>query len=237
MLKEHNILRHRANLLLLILIVLSGCTTIKSNVYQSSSALAPPLSSKVLILPPDVVVSLKNAGGNNEPRADWSEETQSNLQNAIIGYMFENGVEAVPYKAKVIRDEHIDVLRQAMVMMDGVEFSQRGGGIGSDRFYALSSDSKEKLEAFGADFVLIVALRSEVASGGRQAVAILGALAGATVTTSSAQFRAAIFDLRDGQLSWANFDAAALSDIGNVVNAGGEKWGVAVNHILSGFPL
>ena len=222
---------------LISLLVATGCATVTSNVYQSASAMSPPFSSKILILPSDVVISLKNAGGNNEPRADWSEQTQSNLQEAIIGYMFENGVEAIPYGSSRLEDGHVNVLRQAMVMMDGVELSQKGGGIGSERFYALSADSRVKLEGFGADYVLIVALRSEVASGGRQAVAILGALAGAAVSTSSAQFRAAIFDLRDGQLAWANFDAAALSDIGNVVNAGEEKWAVAVSHILSEFPL
>jgi hypothetical protein len=218
-------------------LLIASCATVTSNVYHSASGLTPPLSSKVLIFPPDAIIYLKNAGGNNEPRADWSEQVQNDLVQAVIGYMFENGIEAVPYGDTKLSDEHIDVLRQATVMMDGVELSQKGGGIGSERLYALSRDQIQKLSGFGADYLLIVALRSEVASGGRQAVAVLGALAGATVTTSSAQFRAAVFDLRDGQLTWANVDAAALADIGNVVKANDDKWEKAVNHILSEFPL
>jgi hypothetical protein len=216
---------------------LVSCATVTSNVYHSSSSMTPPLSSKVLIFPPDAIVNLKNAGGSSEPRADWSEQVQSDLTDALIGYMFENGIEAVPYGSNKLSDNHIDVLRQATVMMDGVELSQRGGGIGSQRLYALSQNQLDKLEQFDADYLLIVALRSDVASGGRQAVAVLGALAGAVVETSSAQFRAAVFDLRDGQLAWANVDAQALSDIGNVVRADDAKWEKAIDHILSEFPL
>ena len=218
-------------------IFLTSCATVTSNVYHSASSMTPPLSSKVLIFPPDAVVNLKNAGGSSEPRADWSEQVQSALTDAVVNYMFENGIEAIPYGSNTVSDQHIDVLRQATVMMDGVELSQRGGGIGSQRLYALSQDQLDKLDSYGADYLLIVALRSDVASGGRQAVAILGALAGAVVETSSAQFRAAVFDLRDGQLAWANVDAQALSDIGNVVTANETGWERAIDHILSEFPL
>ena len=220
-----------------IIVGLAGCATVTSQVFHSPSSLTPPLSSKVLIFPPDVTIYLKNAGGNNEPRADWSGEVRKNLGTAITGYMFENGIQAVPYQQEQLKDEHIDVLRQATVMMDGVELSQRGGGIGSQRLYALSRDQIQKLTNFGADYLLVIALETEVASGGRQAVAFLGALAGATVTTSSARFRATLFDLRDGQLAWANVDSSALADIGNVVKANDEKWEKAVSHILSEFPL
>jgi len=221
----------------IILAALASCATITSHVYQSHSSRTPPLSFMVLVFPPEVIINLKNAGGMSEPRADWSSVVQQNLTGAIIEYMYENGIEGVRYGQNSLSDSHIYLLRQGTVMMDGVELSQRGGGIGSRRFYALSEGQIKKLSSFGVNYLLIVALTAEVASGGRQAVAILSALAGTTVSTSSSQFRAAIFDLRDGQLAWANMDTASLGDLGNVVKADREEWGKAVEHILKEFPL
>lgn len=228
-------------LIIPISLILTGCATITTNVYHSPTSLVPPISSSLLVLPPDVIIYLKNAGGNNEPRADWSEQVQSNLNEAITEYMFENGIRVVSYPSERIVDEHIDVLRQANVMMDALELSQQQGegttGIGGDRLYALGKGSRDQLSGFGADYVLITSLRTEVASGGRQALAVLSALGGVAISTSSARFRAGIFDLRDGQVTWANFDLEALSDIGNVVKADREEWSRAVQHILSEFPL
>ena len=222
---------------LYLLLFITGCATVTSNIYHSPSGRTPPLSSKILILPSDVAIYVKTAGGSNELRADWSKNVRENLGQSISNFMFENGVQLVPYASQQIQDEHVGVLRQATVMMDAIELMQRQTGIGAERHYALGEGSIQALADFEADYVLVTALRTEIASGGRQVVALLGAFSGATITTSSAQFRAAIFDLRDGQLTWANFDPHALSDVGNLTTATEEDWTQATEHILSEFPL
>ena len=223
---------------LLAALSLAGCTTVASNIYHSPTGQPPPLTSKVLILPPEVVIYLKNAGGNNEPRADWSDIVQTNLSASLTEYMFEQAVEVVPYPHEDISDDHMNAIRQAAVMMDAVELSQMGGGsVGGTRVYALGAGTIESLSPLGADYVLVTEMSSEVASSGRVAVAVLGALAGVSTSMSSAQFRVGLFDLRDGQIIWANNDRQALADIGNVVQADSEGWSKAVEHILSEFPL
>ncbi len=225
--------------ILVSILVLSGCATVTSSVYHSPSGQPPPLSSRILIMPPEVVVYLKNAGGNNEPRADWSDLVRHNLTESLFEYMFENAVEVVPYPSEALLDEHVALLGQAAVMMDAIELSQYQGGTstGVGRVYSLSGDSMEAISDIGADYVLVSELTSEVASTGRIAVAVLAAVAGVSAETSSAQFRVGLFDLRDGQIIWANNDRQALADIGNVVDASPQNWTGAIEHILSEFPL
>ncbi|MXY90079.1 MAG: hypothetical protein F4Y89_05990 [Gammaproteobacteria bacterium] len=220
------------------ILILAGCATVTSNIYHSPSGQPPPLSSRILVMPPEVVVYLKNAGGNNEPRADWSDLVKYNLTDSIFEYMFENAVEVVPYPSESLLDEHVELIGQAAVMMDAIELSQyQGGATGVGRVYALSGDNIETISDIGADYVLVTELTSEVASTGRIAVAVLTAVAGVYTETSSAQFRVGLFDLRDGQIIWANNDRQALADIGNVVEASPQAWAGAIEHILSEFPL
>ncbi len=219
-----------------VVLMLSGCVA-PSNVYHSSTALPASLKSSVLILPPDVVVSVLNAGGTTEPRADWSAEVRTGLIEALQGHLYAKGVRFIPYDGADVSDDHLDVMRQANVMMDAVELAQAKQGIGSQRIYALGKGSREALRQYDADYVLVSVVRANQASGGRTAVAILGAVAGVAVETNAAEFRVGLFDLRDGQLKWANFDAQALPDIGNLVDASDADWSEAVAHLLTEMPL
>ena len=72
---------HKVWIALFVVFSLSGC--VSSNVYQSTSALSPPINPSVLVLPADVEVSLMNAGGNLEPRADWSDAGRKGLYMAL----------------------------------------------------------------------------------------------------------------------------------------------------------
>ena len=228
-------MKRKITLLFAIVLFLNACVA-PSNIYHSSSSLSVPMNTSVLIVPPDVVISLLNAGGNKEPRADWSENVQSSLEDAIQGYLYSKGVRFISYGQKTIADEHIDIMRQANVLMDAVELSQVRQGIG-ERIYAIDKSTLEKLTPFRAEYALVTVLRAELASGGRTAVAILSSIAGVAVKTNSAEFRVALFDLRDGQLKWANFDKAALAEVGNLVKANESGWEKAIAHILVGIPL
>ena len=88
----------------------------------------------------------------------------------------------------------------------------------------------------GADYLTITNIRAITPSGGRQAVAVLSAIAGVSVQTSEARFRVAIFDLRDGQCAWANFDPYALPD-GKWLRGDDEDWAenVTGNSIGKGY--
>ena len=119
-----------------------------------------------------------------------------------------------------------------------MQLSHTNNSLGAGgRDYRISPSELESLRSFGTDYAIIIQLSSNRATAGRQAVAFLGALAGAYVETSNSQFRSALIDLRDGQVKWANFDNLAIDDIGDVLNASPEKWEESVSHLMSGFPL
>lgn len=217
-------------------LVVTGCAA-PSTVYHSPLAAASPMNPKVLILPPDVVVSLRNAGGSTEPRADWSDQVRGELVGALEEFLYGRGVQFVPYGDDGILDNHLDIIRDANVNMDAVQLSQGGGSIDAERKYALGRANKDMLTDYNADYLLVSVVRANVASAGRQAVAILGAIGGVSFETSSAEFRVGLFDLRDGQLKWANFDPFALPDLGNLTKADAEDWQEAVAHLLVEIPF
>ena len=104
------------------IIIMAGCAA-PSRVYQSTAALPPPLEPSVIIMPPDVVVSVFTAGGNAEPRADWTETVSINLEEALQEYLYGKGVEFVHYGDE-LRDEDMDFIRQTNVLLDAIELSQ-----------------------------------------------------------------------------------------------------------------
>ena len=216
---------------------LVACVGPTSNVYQSSTALAPPMEVATVILPADVVISEYTAGGDQKPRADWSEKVTSDLNQALQNYLYEQGVRFVPYEGG-LKDEHTGFIRQANVMLDAIQLSQGNAALGSGgRDYRISDSEREALLDLEANYALFIVLRQNRATAGRHVVALLGAVAGAHVETSNAQFRSALIDLRDGQVKWANFDSLALNDIGDVLKASPEKWEKSIAHLMAGFPL
>ncbi len=228
--------------------LVSACAT-QSLVYDSPDARPPPVDPSVVILPPDVVISLYTAGGHQKPRADWSDTVSNNLMDALQDRLYERGVRFTEY-GEDFHDQDMDAVRQMNVVLDAIELSRlraiadtRQVGVtamGGDRDYFLAEDEREQLREFDTDYALFVALRANRASSGRIVTAVLATVATlgtAGVDTDSMQFRSALIDLRDGYIKWANFDSEALSDVGDLVTAKERRWQRAVDHLLKGFPL
>lgn len=220
-----------------ILLFMVGCSTVKSNVYNNPSAQVSPMKPKVVFVPADVEISIRNAGGDLELSAELTDQVSKAYNAGALNLMFERGVQFIPYGTRGVKDEHVDIIREANTIMDSIQLSQSPtGGIGSSRKFSLSEDAREDLAAYGADYVTFSTLRAATASGGRTTVAVIASIGGVAMQTSDAQFRIAVFDLRDGQCIWANFDPAALPD-GNWIDADEEKWQEIIAHMFSGFSL
>jgi hypothetical protein len=215
--------------------LLTGC--VSSNVYQSSSALSPPINPSVLLLPADVEVSLMNAGGNLEPRADWSSSARNGLHTALEEFFFEKGVMPISYEGETLADEDVDLIRQANITLDAIELAQVRGSMPGMRNYALTDDLVKNLDKYDADYAVFVMLRASQASGGRIAVGLLAAVGGVSLQMGNASYRVAIFDLRDGQVAWANFDLEALADLDKPAEAGTEKWLKSFEALFRDVPL
>ena len=225
----------KAPLIVCLGLVASACGT-TSNVFHSPDALPAPMQPSVLILPADVVVSARTAGGVLEANAGWSRTVATNLDQALQEHLYEKGIRFALY-GDTIRDQDVSIVRQVNVLMDAIELSQLQTTIGGDRDYVLGENERALLRDYNAQYGLLIAFRANRATAGRMVTAVLAGLGGFAVSTSDAQFRAALVDLRDGHMKWANFDAEALSDIGDLTKADSEKWRAAVAHLLKEFPL
>ncbi len=223
----------------LILIIFSlaatGCAT--NRVYNSTTTLSPPLNSSVILLPADIEISSINAGGNIEPRADWSESAASGLKAALEEFLFEKGVMPIPYGSEVLSDEDVDLIRQANINLDAIELAQTRGSMPGIREYALTEELTDNLGSYEADYALFVMLRSSHATGGRVAVAVLASIGGVALDTGSASYRVGLFDLRDGQVAWANFDPVALGGLANPSEATNAQWQRSFETLFQDFPL
>ena len=225
----------RAPLIACLGLVATACGT-TSNVYHSPDALPSPLQPSVVVLPPDVVVSSRTAGGVMETHAGWSQTVATNLGVAIQEHLYEIGVRFALY-GDALRDEDMAVVRQVNVLLDAIELSQLQTTIGGDRDYILGENERVRLREHNAEYALLIAFRANRATAGRVITAVLAGMGGVALSTSDAQFRAALIDLRDGHVKWANFDPEALTDIGDLTKASADKWRAAVRHLLNEFPL
>ncbi len=59
--------------------LLSGCVT---NSFYTSKKLAPE-TKRIALVSPDVELSIMNAGGINEPQAEWTELAEKHLSDSI----------------------------------------------------------------------------------------------------------------------------------------------------------
>ena len=67
--------------------------------------------------------------------------------------------------------------------------------------------------------------------------AALASLGGVSLESLSMQFRSALVDLGYGHVKGANFDDAALQDVGGLLQASQKRWEKAIGHLLRDFPL
>lgn len=220
----------RILILMTAVLVLSGCVT--NSVYKSESALSIPLASKILVFPADVIVAESKALSAAEPKADESKEVAVVLNNAIMAFMFDRGVEYVPYGASITKDEHISLVRQAEVIVDAAQSKSSS----SAKFYALSKDSLSLVSQFDADYVLLSDYSLTKPSGGAIVVSLLVGVANRDTYEG---YNLALFDLRDGQLVWSHGQPMKAKGMlaSGLEGASDERAAKIVSEMMKEFPL
>jgi hypothetical protein len=176
-----------------------------------------PANSRVLVMQPDVQLSLLTAAGIPEPREDWSVAGRDNLAQSLA--------------ALVEREQHVhSVLDPATAMEGRVGQIIRlhdvvGGAIVSERFgmklpsrkgateWTLGEGVQELGTAYSADYALFTVARGSYASGARAAAAIVGLVAGVYIPMGGQQVFASLVDLRTGKIVWFGYATAGGSDM------------------------
>ena len=177
-----------------------------------------PTPTKVVLLPMDIRVSEISAGGLVQEVPAWTKTAASNIQHGITEYDALN-TELQILPSPRLSAEESAVVQEHLALYDVVAASAYWtttlGGSGwqhkRDHFdYTLGKGLAFMKERTGADCGLVVIGRHQIATAGRVAGAVLGALfAGVYIPTSSNFLTVGIVDFASGDLLWFNYTAGA----------------------------
>lgn len=206
------------------IIVLGSLSVADARTTRRSQVQALPAHSRVLVMQPDVQLSLLTAAGVPEPREDWSVAGRDNLAQSLA--------------ALVQREEHTPSALDPATAMEGRSgqiirlHDVVGGAILAERIsgqklpsrrdagqWTLGDGVQELGAAYSADYALFVVARGSYASSARAAAMVVGLIAGVYIPMGGQQVFASLVDLRTGNIVWFGFATAGGDDMRNADGA------------------
>lgn len=231
---------HYVFILCTMALVLSGCA--QTQAFKSKSAIEGRVNpSVVLLVEPDVQLSLLTAGGLNEPHAEWTEIGKKNVNKALEDFMRERNASLIPYEKPTADPNKAHRHNQVMKMHEAVgltiiqhKYNQALAlPTKADRFdWTLGPDAKMLKQEYGADYALFVFIRDSYATAGRAAVIAVGALLGVGVQGGIQVGFASLVDLDTGEFTWFN---VLVNQTGDLRTA--EPARIAVDSLLTEMPF
>ena len=219
---------------------LTGCAQTKA--FQSQSAVEGKVdASVVLLVEPDIQLSLLTAAGLNEPHAEWTEAGKKNVIDALNAFMSERNASLIRYKSpradpdKAHRHNQIMKMHQAVgVSILNHKYNQMLAlPTKADRFdWTLGPETRLLKEEHGADYALFIYLRDSYATAGRAAVIAVGALFGVAVQGGRQVGFASLVNLETGEVTWFNL---LFNETGDLRTP--EPARLAVDSLLTDVPL
>jgi hypothetical protein len=210
------------------------------------------ISGSVVVIEPDIELSLITAGGLPEPRKEWSDAARRLYPQAVKTLINSKGGSQKPdYDVPDDLDPNsrqgqILRLNQA-VAFSIAQYSVTGSVLATKKDpktgkplmdWSLGEGVVELHQATGADYALFTYVRDSYSSGGRKALRVFAMLAGAALGSyvdigGGQQIGVAtLVDLRTGQVVWHNVMAKQTGDLRD------EKGTKAtVDQLLKGLPL
>lgn len=217
------------------LVVVGSLSVAEARTRRGDRVEQLPANSRILIMQPDVQLSLLTAGGQPEPREDWSIAGRDNLARSL--------------EAAVTRQHHVASTLDPQTAMDGrigqiIRLNDSVGGailfnrtlklptLRGNPHWTLGEGVQELAETYQADYALFTVARGSYASGARAAVAIVGLVAGVYIPMGGQQTFVSLVNLHTGEIVWFGFESAGGSDMREVLGAT-----AVVNKILADAPL
>ncbi len=178
------------------------------------------VGKKIIVMKPDVELSLLSAGGVTEPNALWSEVATNYISEFTSQYLTELG-----YEVSLYEDDHNGVpqntVQELMNLHDVVgrsifafqypgvfQLPNKKNGVFD---WQLGKSVKEISDAYNADLGLFFFVRDSYSSGSRIAAQILvAALFGAHMQGGTQLGFVSLVDMKNGNIIWYNklFDGA-----------------------------
>jgi hypothetical protein len=198
------------------MLCLAACTTTAVKTAAPGTISAPVANSKVLVVEPDVQLSLLTAAGMQEARQDWSQQGHNNLSASL-----KTALEGKTHRFEVLDPEtardgasgqllrlHDAVGQSILAFNYGVLKLPNKRGVFD---WTLGEGAQVLGKAHEADYALFVTGRGSYSSGGRKALMIGAAMLGVSVPLGSQQVFASLVDLHTGQVVWFNVATAGPS--------------------------
>lgn len=205
----------------------------------TSEAIGTPApNAKVLLVQPDVQLSLLTAGGVQEARADWSRQGRDDLSADLKAAMTGR---THPFDTLDPEAAMEGRAGQLLRLHDAVGASIAAFNYGFLKLptkkgpfdWTLGEGAQALGEEKGAGYALFVTARGSYASAGRKAVMLGAALLGVGVPLGSQTVYASLVDLKTGRVVW--FNVALAGPSADMRTAEGSK--ALVTSLLKGVPL
>lgn len=177
---------------------------------------------RIVLMPADIELSLLNAGGIPEPRADWTDAAREHVQATLAEHVSD-------FEAEIIFPRHADILGE--LDPEEVQIVKLANAVGQSIMlheyfpplalptkagtfdWTIGPEAQQLKERYGADYALFLFLRDSYASSGRVAVILVAALFGVGVQGGTQVGYASLVDLNTGQVVWFNRLARPSGDL------------------------
>ncbi len=195
-------------------LLLSACATATTTRLADKAAPPPAAGARVLLIKPDVELSILTASGLQEPRGDWTDQGRANvaaqLKSATQGrqHVFSELDPATVRQGQLgqLMRLHAAVGQSIQIFDLGVLPLPTKKGTFN---WTLGEGAQALGKAYDADYALFTYARGSYSSGGRKAMMVAGAIFGVSVPMGGQQMFSSLVDLKTGRVVW--FNAAIAS--------------------------
>jgi hypothetical protein len=229
---------YRGALLLLLVLFLAGCET--AAFYRSETLESGAGARKVMLMPPDVELSLINFGGAPEPKADWTAAAQELLEISLRAKLATQNLElkfASPIDSLDPFGPELQLLKLHGAVGEAImahQFEDDGALPAKEGEFDWSLGPAVHLlrDKYRADYGLFIHLRDSYASAGRAAAIAVSALVFGVALEGGKQVGfASLIDLHSGDIVWINRLARGSGDMRDAEGAAD-----TIEQLLSNFP-
>jgi hypothetical protein len=226
----------------------AACTTPTSRTNANATFEWTSSTKRILIVEPDIQLSLLDAGGVLEPRADWTETARGVFDKGFKDHFSKSGTEVVSSGEPTQREAQLMKLHNAVgiAILTHLYGPQGSNGAGANELpnkgsaldWTLGPGTAEMRDHYGADYALFVFVRDSYSSAAKKALDVLTVIAGAAlgvgvVPAGGAQIGfASLVDLRTGNIVWFNRAIDGMGDLREDA-----KDARATNQLLKDIPI
>ncbi len=228
----------RLGLIGLCLFLLAACAQTSKQVNTNFKPPEGPY--KLVLMKPDIEVSLLTAGGLAEANKDWTGQARTGVFNALESNTAGRGGSLVKFTELASTPEQAQINNDLENLYRAVATSiymHKYMGVTlptkKDRFdWTLGPQAQQLGAQANADYALFLYARDSFSSGGRVALQMLMAVAGVGISGGTQFGYASLVNLKTGEVVWFN---TLVSSVGDIRTAGGANNMVA--SLLKTMPL